>query len=239
MRHCCQASSFRHFEGDMILWNVRNYFSNDIRVTHIPEELNPPVSSNFQCNYIPVLVLQHTVPYQYLHYTLCFSLRWTAIHFLPTLAVFNSWFSPYIFLSFCKFCYYNMCCFVYVSQCIGVVVLQACVTTSTTSTCSKIVVASEEYIVDWDYNIVKKSLYVYITVSVYFWSLNVHIFLFLSQTPSHITTSGFTVHHSYCNLRNMKKKFSWGKFINILGFQIDLTMFWYSNQSRMTKHSVL
>ena len=51
-------------------------------------------------------------------------------------------------------------------QCVGVVVLQACVTTSTTFTCNKVVVASEEYIIDWDYNVVKKYLIVYITVSV-------------------------------------------------------------------------
>lgn len=130
-----------------------------------------------------------------------------------------------------------MCCFVYVSLCRCGGAASLCYYKY--NFCSKVVVASEEYITDWDYNVVKKYLNVYITVSVYFWSLNVHIFLFLSQTPSHITASGLTVHHSYCNLRNMKKKFSWGKFISILGFQIVLTMFWYSNQSRMTKHSVL
>lgn len=126
------------------------------------------------------------------------------------------------FLSFGKFCYYNMCCFVYMCQYVGVVVLQACVTTHTTFTCNKVVVASEEYIIDWDYNVVMQYLIVYITVSAYFWSLNVHIFLFLYQTPSLITASGLTLHHSDCNLRNMKKKFSWGKFINILGFEIVL-----------------
>lgn len=145
----------------------------------------------------------------------------------------------FYFPSFGKFCYYNMCCFVYICQCVGVVVLQACVTTSTTFTCNKVVVASEEYIIDWDYIVVKKYLIAYITVSVYFWSLNVHIFLFLSQTLSLITASGLTLHHSDCSLRNMKKKFSWGKFINILGFQTVIKVFWYSNWSRMTKHSVL
>lgn len=104
------------------------------------------------------------------------------------------------FPSFGKFWYYKMCCFVYMCQCVGVVVLQACVTTSTTFTCNKVVVASEEYIIDWDYNVVKKYLIVYITVSVYFWSLNVHIFLFLSQILSLINASGLTLHHSDCSL---------------------------------------
>lgn len=143
------------------------------------------------------------------------------------------------FLSFGKFCYYNMCYFAYICQCVDVVVLQACVTTSTTFTCNKVVVASEEYIIDWDYNVVKKYLIVYITVSAYFWTLNVHIFLFLSQTLSPITASGLTLHHSDCSWRNMKKKFSWGKFINNLVFQIVLKVLWYSNWSRVTKHSLL
>ena len=112
--------------------------------------------------------------------------------------------------------------FVYVWQCVGVVVLPTCVTISTTFTGNKVVVASEEYFIDWTYNVVKKYIIVYITVSVYFWSLNVHIFLFLLQTPSLTTASGLTLHHSYYKLRNKEKKFSCGKFINILSFQIVL-----------------